>query len=136
MSTEGATTAMTVLIVDDDRSIRRSLHAALDDEGYTVDEADNGLEALRRLHEGPRPDVILLDLMMPVMDGYTFSNKMHREPELADIPVIVVTAGGNCAEVRRRLSVLDCLHKPLDLDRLLHTIEKHAPVSGGNPPTR
>ena len=122
-----ASAARTVLIVDDDRSIRRSLHAALDDEGYDVAEADNGLEALRQLREGPRPHVILLDLMMPVMDGYTFSSRMHREPELADIPVIVVTAGGNCAEVRRRLSVLDCLHKPLDLGRLLDTIEKHAP---------
>jgi two-component system, chemotaxis family, chemotaxis protein CheY len=114
----------TILIVDDDRSIRRSLHAALDDEGYSVDEADNGLEALRRLRRGPRPNVILLDLMMPVMDGYTFSSEMGGEPDLADIPVIVVTAGGNCAEVRRRLTVMGCLHKPLDLDRLLDTIER------------
>ena len=114
----------TVLIVDDDRSIRRSLHAALDDEGYQVDEADNGLEAMRHLRRGPRPNVILLDLMMPVMDGYQFSTALGGEPELADIPVIVVTAGGNCAEVRRRLAVVACLHKPLDLDRLLDIIER------------
>lgn len=126
--TFAGTQGKTVLIVDDDRSIRRSLHTVLDDEGYQVDEADNGLEAMRRLSEGLRPSVILLDLMMPIMDGFQFSSELCRHPELADIPVIVVTAGDDCTEVRRRLTVVGCLRKPLDLDRLLATIA-HAGTS-------
>ena len=120
------TLADTVLIVDDDRAIRRSLQQVLGDEGYAIAEASNGLEALERLQQAPLPAVILLDLMMPVMDGYTLSRKMQAQSTLASIPVIVVTAGGNCAEVRNKIGVRDCLHKPIDLDRLLASVGRYA----------
>jgi CheY-like chemotaxis protein len=120
------TLADTVLIVDDDRTIRRSLQQVLGDEGYAIAEASNGLEALERLQQAPLPAVILLDLMMPVMDGYTLSRKLRAQSTLADIPVIVVTAGGNCAEVRNQIGVRDCLHKPIDLDRLLASVGRYA----------
>ena len=118
--------ADTVLIVDDDRGIRRSLQQVLGDEGFAIAEAGNGQEALERLHQAPLPAVILLDLMMPVMDGYALSRRMRDEPELSKIPVIVVTAGGNCHEVKSNIAVRDCLHKPIDLNRLLASVSRYA----------
>lgn len=121
-----STSADKVLIVDDDHGIRRSLHQVLGDEGYAIAEAGNGKEALEHLQRNPLPAVILLDLMMPVMDGYTLSQRMRAEPALSRIPVIIVTAGGNCAEVKSRFGVRDCLHKPIDLDRLLASVGRYA----------
>jgi CheY-like chemotaxis protein len=118
--------ADTVLIVDDDRGIRRSLHQVLGDEGFAIAEAGNGQEALARLSQAPLPAVILLDLMMPVMDGYTLSRRLRDEPVLSQIPIIVVTAGGNCAEVKNQIAVRDCLHKPIDLNRLLASVSRFA----------
>jgi CheY-like chemotaxis protein len=83
-----------VLVVEDDHAIRESLTELLEDEGYQVAKATNGQEALEVLARVGPPCVILLDLMMPVMDGYEFMGRKTADPVLASIPVVVITAAG------------------------------------------
>ena len=89
--------------MEDDASLRELLRRMLEREGYTVVEADNGQAALDRLREGT-PGVILLDLMMPVMDGFEFLVERRREEAWRGIPVIVLTARDLSAEDRERLN--------------------------------
>ncbi|UHC14576.1 response regulator [Methylobacterium currus] len=81
----------TVLLVDDDADARERLRRSLSRDGWTVREAENGAAGLARLDEG-RPSLILLDLMMPVMDGFAFLTKLRARPDVADVPVVVLTA--------------------------------------------
>ena len=107
----------TVLIVEDDLDTREMLGRFLELEGYTVETAENGKRALERLGSGVGACVILLDLMMPVMDGWQFRQEQIRDASLANIPVIVVSAAG-----RERLEKIHAnayLSKPVDLDELL-----------------
>jgi CheY-like chemotaxis protein len=104
----------TVLVVDDDAEIRETLMALLAQEGYAVVGAANGeeaLAALRRVH----PSLMLLDLMMPVMSGWEVLEELQETGELADTPIIVVSA--MCAPGARA-----CLRKPVDLDELLQAV--------------
>jgi CheY-like chemotaxis protein len=82
------------LVVDDDVHIRESLSEYLQEEGFDVRSASHGLEALEVARRGPRPDVIVLDLLMPVMDGWDFRAAQLASPDLADIPVVVISAAG------------------------------------------
>jgi CheY-like chemotaxis protein len=85
-------TRATILVDDDDDDIREVL-AVLDEAGFRVMTAAHGREALEHLREDPQPDVILLDLMMPEMDGYQFRAEQQRDPALRAIPTLIVTAG-------------------------------------------
>ena len=107
----------TVLIVEDDLDTREMLGRFLELEGYTVETAENGKRALERLDSGVGACVILLDLMMPVMDGWQFRQEQVRNASLADIPVIVVSAAGR--ERLERIHANAYLSKPVDLDELL-----------------
>lgn len=92
-------------------------------EGFQVELASNGQQALDRLTAGMHPCVILLDLMMPVMDGWQFRREQVRDRELADIPVIVVSAAG-----RERIAEIDAnayLTKPVDLEQLLERVSQY-----------
>jgi CheY-like chemotaxis protein len=93
----------TALLVDDEATIRETVSRALGADGWQVVEAENGRVALDRLAVA-RPSLILLDLMMPVMDGFDFLVELHANPEWRDIPVIVLTAKDLTAEDRRLLS--------------------------------
>ena len=107
----------TVFIVEDDVDTREMLGSFLELEGYHVETAANGKLALERLGSGVGACVILLDLMMPVMDGWQFRQAQVRDTTLADIPVIVVSAAG-----RERIEKIHAdayLSKPVDLDELL-----------------
>jgi len=99
------------------------MRAMLDAEGFEAAVAPNGRAALDALRDQPRPHVILLDLMMPVMDGWRFRECQKQDPDLADIPVIVVTAAPD--SVLRGLSATAILHKPLDFDSLLETVRSY-----------
>jgi CheY-like chemotaxis protein len=111
-----------ILVVDDDCSIQEALRDALEEEGYAVAVADNGAQALAKLRGGCSPAAILLDYMMPVMDGATFAAEANRDPALSHLPIIVVTADARDSE-KAFSSGLTFLRKPLRLDELLATIE-------------
>jgi PAS domain S-box-containing protein len=92
-----------VLLVEDDEATREMMHALLTREGWSVEEAANGRLALDKL-QGERPDLILLDLMMPEMDGFEFARRLRERPEWREIPVVVLTAKDLTAEDRQRLN--------------------------------
>ncbi len=106
-----------LLVVEDDPDIREALSDLLEGEGYAVRTAANGVEALHRLAAKPRPCVILLDLMMPVMNGWEFLVEKNRSQALSQIPVVVVSAVNGGAP-----NVSAIMPKPLDVDRLLSIV--------------
>jgi two-component system chemotaxis response regulator CheY len=110
-----------VLVVDDDDDIRGTLCTVLQAEGFEVIPAANGLHALQQLLSQPLPQVILLDMMMPLMSGFEFLD-MHREdPRIRDIPVIAVTAYTRVSEVA---GVARLVRKPFDLNELLAALRE------------
>ncbi|WP_373049614.1 response regulator [Vulgatibacter sp.] len=114
-----------VLVVEDDLVIRDTLLEILADAGYEAIGAANGLEALARLREpGGLPCLIVLDIMMPVMDGVTFRQEQLRLPELAGIPVVVLSAHRTSAELVDDLGVRDVLPKPVRLAQLLCVVHR------------
>jgi two-component system, chemotaxis family, chemotaxis protein CheY len=114
-----------VLIVDDEEDVRESLAAILEAEGYSVIEADNGEAALQQLEKSAAVCLILLDLFMPIMNGWTFRQKQLGEPAFAAIPVIVISADAAAARRAAALGVVDAITKPLDLERLLQVVSQH-----------
>jgi CheY-like chemotaxis protein len=113
-----------VIVVEDDPDLREMMAHLLAFEGFEPRVASNGQEALQLLHaEDPAPNVIVLDLMMPVMDGWTFRERQRRDASLANIPVIVVTAAPQAAV--GPLDVDEVLSKPVDFDRLVDVIRTH-----------
>lgn len=110
---------MKLLLVDDDDFLREALEEALSYEGHEVVTASDGAEALALLERGPAPDAVLLDLMMPVLDGWGFVERQRAEPRWADIPVIVLTAMGT---LPRPIPAKALLHKPFRLDELLDAL--------------
>jgi CheY-like chemotaxis protein len=114
-----------ILLVEDDFMLRTSLAEILQLEGYRVECAANGLDALRRLERAPKPSLILLDIMLPYMDGLEFRGLQRANPEMADIPVIVITAVGIRRDIADELDLRDAFVKPLDKPRLLAAIRRH-----------
>jgi len=112
-----------VLIVEDDEDLREMMAQLLTLEGFQAATVANGREALDYLHQSGKPDVILLDLMMPVMDGWEFRRHQQADPAIAPVPVIVLSALD-----QNRAATLDAtafLKKPLDFDRLLSLVRAH-----------
>jgi CheY-like chemotaxis protein len=119
----------TILVVDDEEMLRDSLVEFLEDNGYRAVGAGDGREALDKLRSfAKRPCVILLDLMMPVLDGKAFREQQLRDPALAPIPVIVLSAYRDVGTWARDLSVDHCFPKPLKLPALLDAVRKHCPL--------
>jgi CheY-like chemotaxis protein len=117
-----------VLIVEDDEDLREMMAQLLTLEGYQTATVANGREALDYLQESERPQLILLDLMMPVMDGWEFRRQQRADPELAPVPVIVLSALDQA-----RASNLEAdafLKKPLDFDHLLTLVRNYCPQNG------
>ena len=111
-----------VLVVDDDASIRELLSAAFEDDGYEVLPAKNGEDALAVCARW-RPDVIVLDLMMPVMDGWTFAKRLR---ERDDIPIVVLSAANDLERHAKNLGAAFVVGKPFDLDQLLPKVARAA----------
>ena len=116
-----------VLIVEDDEDLREMMAQLLTLEGFQAATVANGREALEYLHDTDKPDVILLDLMMPVMDGWEFRRQQQADPAIAPVPVIVLSALD-----QNRAATLDAtafLKKPLDFDRLLSLVRAYCRTS-------
>jgi CheY-like chemotaxis protein len=114
-----------ILVVEDDPDIRETLAQILEEEGYRPIIAENGLEALHRLEEGPRPRMILLDLMMPIMDGWQFREEQRKNPEFATIPVIVISADGNVRQNAIKIGADGHIRKPVGIDDLLDVVKRY-----------
>jgi len=113
-----------VLAVDDDEDYREGLTYLLDDLGYSVTAAADGREALQSLKDDPRPDVILVDLRMPGMNGEEFLEEQARDADLASIPFVVVSGARDVEEKARALGAAGVLAKPFGLRSLLDSIDK------------
>lgn len=115
-----------VLVVEDDQDIRESLMDFLEDHGYQAVGAKHGRDALQKLAAvDVRPCLIVLDLMMPVMNGEEFREKQLRDPDLSTIPVLVISAYKDVHERAKSLSVQGHLSKPLDLRKFLSVLQAH-----------
>jgi CheY-like chemotaxis protein len=115
-----------VLVVEDDRDVRDSLLEVLEDNAYAPLAASNGKEALERLRaSGVRPCVILLDVMMPVMDGWGFRAAQTEDAQLSEIPVVVLTAHASAAQTARDMHAAGYLKKPVSIDDLLEAVQRH-----------
>jgi len=128
------TRSASLLVVEDDRDIREIVMETLADEGYETAGATNGKHALEQLRSGaPLPCVILLDIMMPVMDGRSFRAAQLADPALADIPVVVMTADADVAAIAVELHARLHLKKPVTLEQLF-AVARHfcgAPTQAG-----
>ena len=109
---------VSVLVVDDDPDSRALLELVLSHEGYAVRSAADGAAGLRSARRF-RPDVILLDLAMPIMDGFTFRAEQLGDPTLAHIPVICVSGRHDAYEAARRMKLAGCVGKPFSLEEIL-----------------
>src|SRR4051812_6906010 len=112
----------TVLIVEDDLDIRNCLMELLTDVGFETVAAENGAVALELLRNGSLPQLILLDLMMPVMDGFAFREEQLKDAAIAKVPVVVMSADGNILDKRSRTQADAYLKKPVDIHELISIV--------------
>ena len=111
-----------VLIVDDEQDLLDVTSFVLESEGFRVQTAKNGAEALEILRSGTQPELVLLDMMMPVMNGWEFLETIARTPALRSIPVVVLTAAGTTSIP----GAAEILRKPFDLGMLVTVVERHS----------
>ncbi len=113
-----------IMVVEDDTGIREALVDTLVEEGHRVTAAVNGVDALRQLQHEARPCLILLDLMMPVMTGWEFVVRLRQQPDLASIPVVIVSAVAEFQRGRPTFADMMLLPKPVSVDELLAMVEQ------------
>jgi len=116
-----------ILVVDDDPFIRTLLAVWLQEAGYKVITAEDGQQALEQVRR-ERPDVLLLDLMMPKIDGYTVARWLRRHEETYNLPIIVLSADARAPQKLLGLKVDGYLSKPFDLDEVLARVMEYAPL--------
>jgi CheY-like chemotaxis protein len=114
-------TSRAVLVVDDDPDLLDVTRFVIENEGIVVETARNGQEALALLRAGRLPGLVLLDLMMPVMNGWEFLEEVAKDPLLGAIPIVVLTA----AERTQVSGAMEVLCKPVDLTALLRVVERY-----------
>ena len=113
-----------VLVVDDEADIRATVSAMLEIEGYDVDEASNGADALSSIEAHP-PDLILLDMRMPILDGWGFASELRRRGHRT--PIVVMTAARDAARWAAEIAAAAFVAKPFGLDDLITAVEKASP---------
>ncbi len=116
-----------VLLVDDDEAVRRTIARFLTAEGFEVVEANNGLEALNYLRTGAGVSVIVLDLRMPVMDGWTFRREQRLDPVLGRIPVVVLS--GADADRFPELEAAEVFEKPVRMSEVAEAVRRLSELS-------
>lgn len=123
--TSRATDASTVFIIEDEFAIREALTEFLEEEGYTVVGAAHGREALEYLQTAPQPGLILLDLRMPVMNGVQFLDALRAHPQLASIPVVLMSADSSGQHEVDPNAIVEHLDKPVRLVNVLEIVERY-----------
>jgi CheY-like chemotaxis protein len=113
-----------ILVVDDDPDLAEVLDRVLEKSGYTVTWAKNGQEALRALRDEHDLDVVLLDLMMPVMNGWEFRAEQLKDPHMSDIPVVVFSGHGKLEQNAASIGAVANLRKPISLSELLSVLDR------------
>jgi CheY-like chemotaxis protein len=114
---------MRILVVEDDAAIRESVEECLAAEGHSTASVGNGAEALEWLAREPLPDVLVVDLVMPVMNGADLIQRVRADPRLAAVPIVLMTAAMSAPELQ--IPADSVLPKPFDLDALLAAVERH-----------
>jgi CheY-like chemotaxis protein len=114
-----------ILVVDDDADVREAVADVLADEGYGVTGVASGREALKHLKDHLRPSLILLDMMMPEMDGWLLRQELKKSPDLASIPIVILSAHGDVRDAALALGAVDYLRKPLSIESLLEIAERY-----------
>lgn len=114
-----------ILIVDDDLYLCEIISDVLQAEGHETRTASNGLEALERIRE-QKPQLILLDLMMPVMSGWELAATLQANPDWADIPVVIITADYHVERKREETGARAVITKPFDIDQLVEVVDMYA----------
>ncbi len=110
-----------ILLVEDDLSIRELLVEIFENEGYQVSSSLNGLEGIKSL-QTETPDLIVMDIMMPVMDGYAFRKEMLADPKSSSIPLLALSAQTQSIEKLADYGITNFIKKPLELDELLEAV--------------
>jgi len=116
-----------ILVVDDDEDIREVMQELLAGEGFEVDVARDGIDALAKLEVETAPPLILLDMMMPRMDGEAFLEALRAKPALANASVVVISGNAAAREKAGSLQAAGCLVKPFELDELLGLVRRLTP---------
>lgn len=124
-ATSAADARTTILLIEDHGDIREGLQELLRREGYAVEAAGNGREALNMLHQGLRPSIIVTDLMMPVMGGFEFRQEQMSHPKFRDIPLIVYSGVTDPREKAQQLRADAYIAKPIDMDGLIELVRRH-----------
>jgi two-component system response regulator MprA len=119
-----------LLIVEDDREVAETLHDFLADEGFRIVMARNGKDALEQLRAGLRPSAIVLDLLMPEMDGWQFRKEQVADARLRDIATIIFTATALKPESSASLPGVEVMRKPIDADELVRTVRRASGFTG------
>ena len=119
----------TILVVEDDETMRQLLKLHLTTAGYAVRTAANGIEAGHAVL-GITPDLIITDVRMPHMSGFELVEALRKDPAMAGIPVIFLTIEGESVDRGVSLGALEYLTKPIQVARLLEKVAKHVPVAG------
>jgi CheY-like chemotaxis protein len=114
-----------ILLVEDNADTRDSMALVLEYEGYKVVGAANGQEALNHLEGNPHACLILLDLMMPVLDGWEFRARQRQDPALAAIPVVVLSAYGSGDQKTAAMEAAGYLQKPVEIEDLLDVVKRY-----------
>jgi CheY-like chemotaxis protein len=114
-----------VLVVEDNQDVRETLVELLESYGHAAIGAEHGREALEKLDRLGRPCLIVLDLMMPVMDGRTFRLEQLKKPEISSVPVVVISAYDESPERLRDMQALAYLRKPINLTELMRVVSQH-----------
>ena len=114
-----------VMVVEDDRDLREMIRHALELQGHQVVEAADGREALDKLRQGTIPGLILLDLMMPGMDGWSFRAAQTSDPALATVPVVLISAHGQLDQHAAALQADGFFRKPVNISSLLNTVDRY-----------
>ena len=115
-----------ILYIEDDRHIGRLVQVTLGSKGHEVELVTDGLEGLERLERAPRPSLVILDIMLPGIDGLSILSFMRKKPELADVPVLVLTARSTDVDLggHETAGHTESMSKPFDIEELIATVER------------